>query len=212
MADGDRKLDALVGAATAGIVAAMLVQALQLVGVVDRYRPSTSGLSVNADLGVSGPSELLSVLWVVLVLATGVLVVVTFLRAYTNARALGLPLSPDRRWYTASWVVPLVNLIGPYEVTAAIWQHATGSASRRLVRWWWAAWVLTLFRIQVWYPDESGAKVLGPGFRIYGAVLALALGALTIAVLRTLAAGQAAKARERTALAPLGRAERPSCT
>jgi hypothetical protein len=87
---------------------------------------------------------LLSLIWLVIYLITGILVIVWFYRARRNLAAFP-DVAPRMRvgWAITGWLVPFVNLVVPCRVMADI---ARGSLSRTrtpaLVGVWWAAWLV----------------------------------------------------------------------
>jgi hypothetical protein len=73
-------------------------------------------------------------------------------RAYRNLPALGaerLRYSP--RWAVGAFLVPVLNLVHPYQVVSELWResHLDSAAARSavplgLVRWWWILFVASV--------------------------------------------------------------------
>jgi len=73
------------------------------------------------------------------VLVVGILFLVWFHRALTNAQALGLPLRRSPGWGVAGFLIPIVNLWFPYQSACDLFppEHP----DRRLVGRWWACYL-----------------------------------------------------------------------
>lgn len=116
-------------------------------------------------------------------------------RAYRNLPALGaegLRYSP--RWAVGAFLVPLLNLVHPYQVVRELWResHLDSAAARSavplgLIRWWWILFVASVMadpvigRLAESAPGrlDAGGRlellVLGEMAEIAAAVLAIVI-------------------------------------
>jgi hypothetical protein len=69
----------------------------------------------------------------------GVVFLIWFFRAATNARSLGLPARHTPVWAVFGFLIPIVNLWFPYQVACDLFPP--GHEGRRLVGRWWALYL-----------------------------------------------------------------------
>ncbi|MGE0786888.1 MAG: DUF4328 domain-containing protein [Sandaracinaceae bacterium] len=98
-------------------------------------------LAIRDPLGPRG----LALAYVVLKMATGIVFIAWFARAFHNAVALGL--RREGVGPVGVWFLPILNLFGPYLMMRDVWSRsftdpATDTPTTGLgwVRAWWAAW------------------------------------------------------------------------
>jgi Domain of unknown function (DUF4328) len=91
---------------------------------------------------------LLSLAQTAAILCIAVLWCLWLLRARDNAEhIMHLPQRFGKPWVVFGWVVPIVNLWIPKQVVDDVWEASSGQAGghgRRLVRAWWACWLVFL--------------------------------------------------------------------
>jgi hypothetical protein len=194
-----RSLDRLALAASIGIALCMVLRALLLVGVIERFpaaaqmRELRTGVSLGeGDYGFDEPSAPLSAVWSLLVLVTAVLVVSVLHRGYRNRLAFRLPLPRNPRWYAVSWFIPIVGFFAPYGPTKAAWEGTTRDGPPASFPFWWAAWVLAAIKSPIFatHAVASGWQAMDEPYRVYEASTALLFGGLTIVLLLRLAREQ----------------------
>jgi len=132
--------------------------------VVDRLHDD-SYTALSMSTGYWGRRLLLQVGSIGNVVA-GVLFLIWFHRACTDARALGLAARRDPGLATASFAIPLVNLWWPYQSACDL--LPPGHEARAHVRRWWLLWVV-------------GGSVAGTVVMV-GAALSSTLGWVLLAV------------------------------
>ena len=116
-------------------------------------------------------------------------------RAYRNLPALGAEgLGYSPRWAVGAFLVPILNLVHPYQVVRELWREshldpaAVGDGvSRSLVRWWWILFVASALADPVFgrlaeaavgrldAGGHLGLLVLGEMAEIAAAVLAIVI-------------------------------------
>jgi len=122
-------------------------------------------------------------------LATAVLFIIWFYRAYTNLRPLG---GPEPRhgvgWTIGAWFVPVLNLILPKLMLNEIWRgsepESSGGAGEKATvpafhHVWWAIWVLG-FVLAVGASVDSAISSFDSALSTDGAAVTTASGALSI--------------------------------
>ena len=83
-------------------------------------------------------------------LVAGIVFIVWFYRAWCNAQTYGTRAQRHAKgWVVGGWLCPFANLVIPYRITCDIALASVPSSDAprhplRLVRWWWAFWVLSL--------------------------------------------------------------------
>lgn len=117
------------------------------------YKPRTQGLQL-----LSTPASMLSILGLV-----GVIIWLT--KAANVAYNLHYPRTRGAVWAVLGWFVPIVNFWFPYQVVRDC--LAPGNEDRRLVRYWWTSYIVSLV---LWVPAIAVSV-----FASYGAAVAVAL-------------------------------------
>ena len=140
-------------------------------GRVSRAQPPTGG----GYLAVSLVSQLSSVV----LLIVGIVFLVWFHKALSNARALGVHLTRSPGWGVAGFLIPIINLWFPYQSMRDLVPAAHPAGSR--VGRWWAC-----------YLGGSFATT----FAVFGAFVAPIVGALLVAAVAVLYYLAAVYARE----------------
>lgn len=140
--------------AQAGYYLISLLLDVQFSALYSRASASDTNLidSLSAIEGV------VSLLFILVYIASVVLFVIWMSRAYKNLlyfRTTGLEHSP--RWAVGSFFVPFANLVVPYRAVKEIWLASSpeldvsGSDSWKLqkvpaiIKWWWGLWLLSNF-------------------------------------------------------------------
>lgn len=73
------------------------------------------------------------------VLVVGVLFLIWFHRALTNAQLIGLPQRRTPAWGVVGFIIPIVNFWFPYQSACDLFPP--GHPDRKLVGRWWALWI-----------------------------------------------------------------------
>jgi hypothetical protein len=144
-------------------------------------------------------------------LATGIVFIAWFRRAYRNLDGLGASRRFGAGWSVGAWFVPFLNLVRPKQIADEIWaasdlRRIAGTQSVRtpdeeettsgLILAWWAAWVSSSV---VAFIARRDPRTLDDVLRsntlylIRNGLLAVAA-VLAIFVVRRITAGQAARA------------------
>ena len=101
-----------------------------------------SGFGTGPDFGL-GPSLAAIPLNLVSLISTGVIIVLA-IWTYNGTKALlatGHRTTLTAGWAAAGWIVPIINLWYPYQAVRDL--LPVDHPARRLVGWWWAAWLTT---------------------------------------------------------------------
>jgi hypothetical protein len=133
-------------AAAVGVVA--LIDLLTAVAM-----PVTGGGLAHQALDTGDPQPLnyaavieavLGVIYMVALVAAGVLVIIWLWRARKNLDAFpGAPRGMRAGWAIGGWFIPFANLVIPFRVTATVARASLWrSKTPPLVGWWWAMWIL----------------------------------------------------------------------
>lgn len=102
--------------------------------------------------------SLLSVAQLAALVLGGITFIRWFRRAYHNAIALGHRAAFAPGWAIGGWFVPFLNLVRPYQIASAMWQHAGAHVGKgALLGYWWAFWLASNILAQV------GMRAAGPG-------------------------------------------------
>jgi hypothetical protein len=130
------------------------------------YVAGEPGVGVATLVGADNTSANAAVLWVLAVVATGVLFLTWSWRARYNAERLSaLPHRLARGWVIGGWLVPGVNLELPRMALEDVWRtsrpglvpegvvHARELPRALLVRYWWIS-VLVCGGLAVWLMAE----------------------------------------------------------
>jgi hypothetical protein len=154
----------------------------------------------------SGAQTAVTVLAGLVMAATAVVFIVWFSRIRHNAGVWGAQRR-SRGWAIGAWFTPGVNLWFPYEIAAdAADQHEAGpggAGTLRLVRAWWAAWILAWvtgfhhYRTVGFLPDGSTRTVSAFNISLGGTTVSCAVTAiaavLALIMVRRLSALQEAR-------------------
>jgi hypothetical protein len=100
-------------------------------------RRSTTPTMANDPLTLT--ANLLSNLLGIVLLVVGVLFLIWFHKALTNARSLGLPLTRSPGWGVAGFFIPIVSLWFPYQSMRDLFPPT--HPARGLVGRWWATYL-----------------------------------------------------------------------
>jgi hypothetical protein len=116
-------------------------------------------------------SVILTVLHLIVYLATGIVFLAWFHRAYVNLPALGARgLICTSGWAIGAWFVPILNLFRPVQIAQEIWRNSDPDAattddlrihvpeSSALISFWWMLWIVNLVLSQVALRMSSNAN------------------------------------------------------
>lgn len=124
----------------------------------------------------------------------GAFVVLTwFLRSVRNGHALGLRLETSPKWVIWFFIIPLVSLFKPYAMASELWRSSAnpekwkGVDDPALLRWWWAAVLVSGFVMTVGDLMSRTANTPGPligasAVFIVGYLLQIAAGVLFLRI------------------------------
>jgi len=119
-------------------------------------------------------------------LLAGIVFIVWFYQAWCNAQTYRTRAQRHARgWVVGGWLCPFANLVIPYRVTCDIALASMPSDAPRhplrLVRWWWALWVVSIVVGVVGTGSDDGPQSTDRSFRLYYLAAIVAAG-LAIAV------------------------------
>lgn len=106
---------------------------------IQRIADSSDPTATPQLEAAGGGLGLLANLASLVTIVAGVLVLVWFHRAATNAGLLGLPQRRSPGWAVAGFIIPIVNFWFPYQSACDFFPP--GSPDRKIVGRWWAAWL-----------------------------------------------------------------------
>lgn len=143
--NGDRVRGALI-AGMAAYVLQMIAQVIYLTAFAKEFRrlfdqPVGRGqttLAFQLDPTAQVASLLVNLASLVL-LVVGILFLIWFHRALTNAQNLGLPLRRSPGWGVAGFLIPIVNFWFPYQSACDLF--GPDRPERKLVLRWWLTWL-----------------------------------------------------------------------
>jgi len=133
-------LNAVAALASLGSLAAQL----ELLGRIEL------GDYTQAELDANDTREMLfGLAAAALYLATAVVFLMWFKRAYDNVRAFGHTPAHGTGWAIGAWFVPILNLFRPFQIAREIWNASDGGDEEgslpgetpTVLGLWWAAWI-----------------------------------------------------------------------
>jgi Domain of unknown function (DUF4328)/Protein of unknown function (DUF2510) len=145
-------LFSLTAAASFAVVGA-LANRLQVIDDIEHAAPfPTLSLVERADASDDTVATASGV-WLVLVVATGIIFIIWLWRAAKNAQFLGRTSARfGPGWSIGGWFIPLANLVIPVLIVQDLWRATTpgtppgsswrGERGSALVGWWWALLIL----------------------------------------------------------------------
>ena len=155
--------------------------------LLGRISRGTSVSTSTADLSDTIVA-ITAVLQLVLLIATAILFLRWFKRAYENVEALGGERRFSPGWAVGSWFVPFLNLWRPKQITNDIW-HA-GSAGREsvpaVVNVWWTVWIISNFVDNIAFRSSFGSSTTGALFAAISDAVDAIAAVLAIVVVRRL--------------------------
>jgi len=160
---------------------------------------SLDGVSLLDSRDLEGLEGLLSICWLGSLLFTAIWFIAWLYRAYGNALAMGARSHWSQGWAIGGWFVPLMNLIVPFQIVAAVRRNAEAMAGRRtggqLEVCWWSAWlagnVVEMVAVRMMEHGQSvGELMLMVSLTLVGALLQLFAGICAIAMVRRLTSMQ----------------------
>jgi hypothetical protein len=107
----------------------------ELQRLIDAGDTNTQPQFASTSAGLSALSNLTSIVTIVV----GIVVLIWFHRAASNAEALGLPQRRSPGWAVGGFILPIVNFWFPYQSACDFFPP--GSPDRKLVGRWWAFWL-----------------------------------------------------------------------
>jgi Domain of unknown function (DUF4328) len=137
-----------------------------------------------------------SVLFLVGVVATGIVFIVWMHRSYQNLRAFpGATMRYSTRWAVGGWFVPFLNFARPYQIMDDIWRSSSPHESRTLLGWWWGIWLGAgllgyLARSTIGDGSELSALRSGTQLGLVSDALSIAAAVLAVIVVGGIIAGQ----------------------
>jgi hypothetical protein len=201
-----RDLKTLTNVAAGALLIYMVTRILLLGATVWAYQ--SSGGSGDTDFAIK-LIGIVSIFFLVALLACIVLVGRWIYRASANAHALSDEMTISPGWAVCSYFIPIVNLFKPYQAMREIWlaSHFRGNwhgePSPSLVSGWWGLWIvvniLDNISVRLGTFDEDGAIVgMTTVFDLAAAVLNLALCLILITLMRRIARAQTMAPYEET--------------
>jgi hypothetical protein len=188
----------LISVVLSGLAAISDGLALELLDRMAGNEPFTSAETAANDIrqGVVGLTLL------AVSLATAVLFVMWFSRAYRNLPRLGVgELRYGPGWAIGAWFVPILNLFRPKQIADDLWRGSDPDLPREagdrwragrvptVFAWWWALWVIsyvvdTQSARMVVFPDTPSELFVGTALSLAGYVLSIPAGLLAMRVVR----------------------------
>ena len=157
--------------------------------------------------------QLLSIVYLLLLIPTAIVYLVWFHRAYTNLEALGADdLRHKPAWAVGSWFVPILNLFRPVQIAQEIWRGSDPdqAAAREggkptpgnsgLIGLWWAFWLISNVASNIAFQMSATAKtaqvqVSAAWVSMLASALCIVAGLLALAVVAAIERRQRACAR-----------------
>jgi hypothetical protein len=194
-----KDLKTLTKVAAGALLIYMVTRLLLLGATVWAYRSAGESADASSEVGLIG---LLSVLFLVGLLASFVLVGRWIYRASANAHALSDEMTISPGWAVGWYFIPIANLFKPYQAMREIWMASHfrgnwhGEPSPSLVTGWWGLWIvvniLDNISMRVGSLDEDGALLgMTTTFDLAAGVLNVALCLILITLMRRVAQAQA---------------------
>lgn len=142
-----------------------------------------------------------------LYIATAIVFAIWFHRAYTNLRAFGHETRHGTGWAIGGWIVPILSLFRPYQITREIWWTSAPSAEAGtelpsgppVLVAWWAAWITNgvlgqiVFRTSMNVNTPSALKV-ATNLQMGSDVVMLVTAVLAVIIVRTITRRQEERA------------------
>jgi hypothetical protein len=145
------------------LVVAILVEIASLLSDGAQYslvqRANWGGVTLSEVQANDQRQTLVGYAQLIVFVATAVFFLRWFRRAYANAPALGA-VQPrwTPAWAVGYWFVPIYSLIRPKQIANEIWESAEPGGRRRLVDFWWAAWLLGNFLTLIGFNVGRGVQ------------------------------------------------------
>lgn len=142
------------------IMSLWLVLFLEIVSFVSGYFQydllNKFSLGVNVPEEVSAMNDarevLVTVVYFVLRLLTGILFIMWFRRAYYNLHQLSSNLAFSEGWAAGSWFVPVLNFFRPFQIMQELYvktkemlekQKMNFNYNSKILWVWWALWIVS---------------------------------------------------------------------
>jgi hypothetical protein len=194
-----------------GLDAVAVVSDIAYIGLLERIRDGafvSSGEAEAGDIrvGFIGLAQFL------LYLATAIVFIVWFYRAYSNLYPLGATLRHKPGWAIGGWFVPILSFIRPKQMANDIWRASDPDLQREvglgyegervspIIDLWWAAFIITNIvvrsgsEIAASTAEEADELVTGAKGVMYGDIASVVVGVLALLTVRALTARQDARA------------------
>jgi hypothetical protein len=201
-----KDLRTLTKVASGALLIYMVARLLLLGATVWAYQSIGRSGDPSAALGLIG---IVSIVFLVALLASFVLVGRWIYRASANAHALSGEMTISPGWAVGWYFIPIANLFKPYQAMREIWMAShfrgdwRGEPSPSLLTGWWGLWIvvniLDNISMRLGARDEEGAIVgLTTTFDLVAGVLNVALCLILITLMRQVARAQATAPYEET--------------
>jgi len=144
------------------VTGSLLVLSL-LAQLLPDWASDVADISYKLVAGIYYLYAALSLVYILLVIASYTTLIMWLRRAYYNLHQLP-NIHPDYSdgWAAGAWFVPFVNFWRPYTIMREVWQDTQRAALGRIVEpttllgWWWAAFVLKLIVARItWHMGSS---------------------------------------------------------
>lgn len=138
-----------------------LVLTLDLIGGISNYfqydmlnRYANGATVTQAEIVFNDSrQQIISVLFLLTYLASAIVFIQWFRRAYFNLHLYSTNLTSKEGWAAAAWFVPILSLFRPFQIMRELYEETarvfvkkerTGAyiASTKFLGWWWALWLV----------------------------------------------------------------------
>ncbi len=113
--------------------------------VANAYVAGEPGVTTTDLVGADETSFTTATVYLLTIIAAGVLYLVWLWRARLNAERIDWDVSRlARGWTIGGWFCPVVNFWFPYRIVGEIWRTSRPdgvTGSEAVLRWWWTGWV-----------------------------------------------------------------------
>jgi Domain of unknown function (DUF4328) len=150
-----------------------VVLALALVGLrlseIDLLQRIGRGDVLTADEAARSDQRVAttSVIWLVVVVLTGIVWLVWQHRSQANLHAARLrELHYTPGWAVGWWLIPFANLVKPFQTVRELWKASGGeeewwlSKTSPVIGWWWGSWLASAALGRVAAASFDGARTI----------------------------------------------------
>jgi hypothetical protein len=148
---------------------------------------------------------LIAIIYLGTAIATGIIFIRWFRRAYHNLSRAGLNTEFSEGWAAGAWFVPFMNLGRPYKIMKEIWEgtlvlldrikpgHADYIEGKTLIGFWWFCWIVDSVFSQIssrmaWNSSDIDTLMTSTALGMVSSLFSIAAGLLIITVVKKISA------------------------